>query len=264
MQGVAKYKRNEVPAGSIYTFAAQKLSNRSFADFVSGRSAKNSDTTSLLFINEMIKLKSTEDILEYENSVLENKYPEFRYLMNEFHDGMLLFEISNRNVWKRVSTDSLGLQKFYENNKNNWLSKKSIDGEIYTLKDPQGGKLLQTALKKYSGRGDMDDRLNKKFNKNDSLLTIKHGIWFKGDDTEIDKTEWTEGLHTITDDRFPSVLYIKKVYEPAPLKLKDIQGDVMTEYQTYLEKEWIGQLNKKYSVKVDSQVLEEVKKNIKQ
>ncbi len=55
----------------------------------------------------------------YENSILEKKYPDFRYLMNEFRDGMLLFEISNKNIWKKVSSDSAGLQKFYEDNKGN-------------------------------------------------------------------------------------------------------------------------------------------------
>ncbi len=73
-------------------------------------------------------------MISYENSILEKKYPEFRYLMKEFHDGMLLFEISEKKVWNRVSSDSAGLHSYYEEHKNNWLSRRGIEAKIYTLK----------------------------------------------------------------------------------------------------------------------------------
>ncbi len=262
-RGLKKYDRATMPAGKLYSFANQSYTTNEFASYIEKRGTQVVSADSSVFIKRILDIQVTDNMIKYENSILEKKYPEFRYLMNEFHDGMLLFEISNRNIWKRVSTDSLGLRKYYEENKNNWLSKKSIEGEIFTLKDPKGGKLLNSTLKKYSGRSDLDDRLNKKFNKKDTLLLIKHGLWFQGDNIEIDKTEWKEGLHPYSSDGLQGVLYIKKVSEPAPLKLKDIQGDVMTAYQTFLEKEWGGQLSKKYIVKIDKKVLEEVKKLIK-
>ena len=60
------------------------------------------------FINQSIETRASDQIIKYENSVLEKKYPEFRYLMNEFHDGILLFEISEKKVWNRVQEDSAG------------------------------------------------------------------------------------------------------------------------------------------------------------
>lgn len=263
-RGLKKYDRASLPAGKLYSFANQSFTTNDFADYIETRGPVIVTKDSSIFIKRMLDLQVTDHIISYENSILEKKYPEFRYLMNEFHDGMLLFEISNRIVWKRVSTDSVGLQNYYEANKNNWLSKRNIEGEIFTIKDQQGGKLLQTSLNKFSGSDDLDDRMNKKFNKADTLLLIKHGKWVKGDSEEIDKTEWTEGFHSISDSGFPAVLYIKKVSEPAPMKLKEIEGDVMTGYQTFLEKEWVSQLNKKYQVKIDDQVFQEVKKKINQ
>jgi peptidyl-prolyl cis-trans isomerase SurA len=59
------------------------------------------------------------------------------------------------------------------------------------------------------------------------------------------------------------MILIKKVIEPAPLRFKEVQGEVMTGFQEFLESEWIGQLNKKYSVKIDNLVLDEVKKKFK-
>ncbi len=106
--------------------------------------------------------------------------------------------------------------------------------------------------------------LLKKFNKkNDTLLYIKEGSWYKGDNPEIDKIEWSKGPHPINYNGFPSMILIKGVIEPAPLKYEDVQGDVMTGYQESLESEWIRQLNKKYSVRIDNLVLDEVKKKLK-
>jgi peptidyl-prolyl cis-trans isomerase SurA len=263
-RGLKKYDRTVMPSGKLYSYANKSYTTSEFASYIEKRGTQVVSEDSSVYIKKILDIQVTDNIIDYENSILEHKYPEFRYLMNEFHDGMLLFEISNKNVWKRVSTDSLGLMKYYEENKNKWLSQRSIDGEIFILKDPRGAKQLNSALKKYSGRSDLDARMNKKFNKNDTLLLIKHGSWFKGDNAEIDKAEWSEGLHTIRSNGLPGVLYIKKVSEPAPLKLKDIQGDVMTDYQTFLEKEWVKQLNDKYEVKIDKQVLEDVKRKLKQ
>jgi peptidyl-prolyl cis-trans isomerase SurA len=251
-----------MPAGKLYSFANQIFTTKDFANYIETRGPEVVTRDSSVFISRILDIQVSENILSYENSILETKYPEFRYLMNEFHDGMLLFEISNRVVWKRVSTDSVGLQNYYEENKNNWLSKRSIEGEIFTLKDSQGKKLLESTVKKFSGKADIDDRLNKKFNKSDTVLLIKHGTWAKGDNDEIDKADWREGPHTLNTEKFPAVLYINKVTEPAPIKLKEIQGDVMTSYQTFLEKEWVSQLIKKYPVKTDDLVLQEVKKKI--
>ena len=167
---------------------------------------------SSVFINRLIETRASDHLISYENSVLEKKYPEFRYLMNEFHDGMLLFEISGKNVWNKVSNDSSGLHHYYDEHKNNWLSRRGIEAKIYTLKSSDGEKLLSSAFKKYSQKPDLDDLLLKKFNKkNDTLLFIKKNTWFKGDNPEIDKIEWIKGSQFFTYDGFPSIILIKRV-----------------------------------------------------
>jgi peptidyl-prolyl cis-trans isomerase SurA len=264
MNGLKKYDHSVLPTDKLYSFADQIFTTIDFANYIETRGPVIVTKDSSVFINRIFEMQVADNIISYENSMLETKYPEFRYLMNEFHDGMLLFEISNRFVWKKVSTDSVGLQNYYEENKNNWLSKRSIDGEIITLKNIRGKKILESAIKKFAGSPDMDDRLNKKFNTSDTVLIIKHGTWVRGDNEEADKADWTPGPHSMSANGFPVVLYIKKVTEPAPMKLKEIQGDVMTGYQTYLEKVWVSQLMKKYHVKTDDLVLQEVKKKINQ
>ena len=126
-----------------------------------------------LFVKMMLVTNAADHLIAYENSMLEKKYPEFRYLMNEFHDGILLFEISNKKVWDRINHDSLGLHEYYNKTKYNYLSKKQIEAKVYTLKILNGDKMLASAFKKYFGKPDADKLLLEKFNRaNDTPLTI--------------------------------------------------------------------------------------------
>ena len=263
IQGLKKYDRTAVPEGIICSFANQTLKNSEFADYIEKRGALILTRDSVLFIKTLLENSASDQLISYENSVLEKKYPEFRYLMNEFHDGILLFDISNKKVWNRINNDSLGLHKYYEENKFNYLSKKQIAAKVYTLEIKNGEEMLASAYKKYSGKNDSDSRLLEKFNKkNDSLLVIKDGIWKFGDDPEIDKVEWAAGPHYFRRNGFPSIILVKKVTDALPLKFEEVEEKMMTGYQEYLDREWIRQLKEKYSVWIDSFVFGEVKKKL--
>ena len=105
----------------------------------------------------------------------------------------------------------------------------------------------------------MLNRFNKK---TDSLLVITEKTWFSGDDAEIDKIKWIKGPQSLKFNNFPAVIVINNILEPVPLPFKEIEGEIMEGYQEYLEKEWIGQLREKYSVKIDSRIFDKVKKSL--
>jgi peptidyl-prolyl cis-trans isomerase SurA len=261
IQGLKKYNLTYLPDVNLYSFANQYLTTNDFADYVEKRGAMIITNDSQVFINKLIETLAADQVINYENSVLENKYPDFRYLMNEFHDGILLFDISGKKIWNRVSDDSSGLYSYYENNKNDYLTRHGIEATIYTIKSLNGEKLLSSAFKKYSGKPDRDNRLIEKFNKNnDTLLTIKKGIWYKGDDHDIDNIQWLTGYQPFKRNGFPSIILINRVIEPVPLAFKEVQGEMMSGFQEYLESEWIRQLKNRYDVKIDSMVLDDLKK----
>jgi peptidyl-prolyl cis-trans isomerase SurA len=264
IQGLKKYDRSVLPAGILYSYANKSVTNNDFATNIEKRGSMIVTKDSSVFINRSIETSVSDQLLSYENSVLEKKYPEFRYLMNEFHDGILLFEISGKKIWNRVSDDSAGLRRFYEDHKNEYLSKRGCEAKIYTLKSTGSEKELSSAYNKYSKKSDTDNLISKKFNKRgDTLLVVQEGKWFTGDKPEIDKLIWTTGSQPFTSDGFPSIINIKKIIEPSPLGFKEVQGEMMTKYQEFLENEWVEQLKEKYSVKIDYTVLEEVKQKLK-
>jgi len=263
IQGISKYDRKIIPSGNIYTYSNQKLSAKAFADYLEKRSNMVVTKNPEYYIDTSIESILSDEIMNYEKSVLEKKYPDFKYLMLEFHDGILLFDISSKNVWNKAQEDSAGLFNYYEQNKNNYLSKKSIEGNIYTLRESGGEKKLASAYKKYSRKRDPDAKMMQKFNiKGDTLLTIIKGKWFTGDDPEIDKVMWSTGTHSFSKNGFPSIIDIKKVNMPEPLAFNEVQAEMISGYQEWLTGEWIRQLKERYTVKVVNPVFEEVKKRI--
>jgi peptidyl-prolyl cis-trans isomerase SurA len=264
MQGLARYDRKEIPPGAIYTFADQKLTARDFAAYIEKRGSMIATKDSSVFIAQSLETRSSDHIMNYENSVLEKKYPEFRYLMKEFHDGILLFEVSGKKVWNLAQEDSVGLKKYYEENKNKYLTKAGISAKIYTLRKEDGMKSLSAAFKKYSRYPDQDKKMTQKFIvKNDTLLTIKKGIWYKGDNKAVDDLDRSKRIHETLIDGFPSIVIVDNIIDAVPLPFKEVQGEMTAAWQQSLEDNWVKQLKEKYSVKIDNGVMEEIRKNLK-
>lgn len=263
IKGLSKYNRKEMPAGILYTFANQQLTNREFAGYIERRGSMIVTADPEYFIKRSVETSVSDQIFNYENSILEKKYPEFRYLMNEFHDGILLFEISGRKVWNKSQEDSTGLLKYYEDNKNNYLTKSGIEAKIYTLGKRDGMKTLSSAYKKFKKYEDADKRLLNKFiYRGDSLLKITTGIWMKGDDRDIDTLRFVTGIQEGTFRGYPSIVSVERVIEPKPLPFIEVQGEMITGYQDWLEKNWIKQLKDKFSVKINNVVMEEIRKKL--
>ena len=261
IQGLSKYKRDSMPVGNLYTFADQRFTIIEFAAFLEKRGPMIATDSPQYFIDRSIDTRVSDHITAYENSMLEKKYPDFRYLMNEFHDGILLFDISERNVWDKVSEDSIGLRDYYESHKKEYLTPRAIEASIYSLKSPGNKKKLISAFRKLTRKSDPDKLLMEKFNKKgDTLLTIKERIWIEGEDPILDNIKWEKGSLFSTSENNPPIIVVKNVFEPAPLPFEKVQKEMMKGYQDELETEWIKQLKQKYTVSIDNQVLAQVKK----
>jgi peptidyl-prolyl cis-trans isomerase SurA len=113
MSGSSDYSGNSVPGGHIYEFAGQKMPAVDFALYTSKNRSGFRTSDPEVFISRSLDNCLADHLYRYEDSVLETKYPEFGYLVNEFHDGILLFEISGRRVWDKAQTDTTGLKDYY-------------------------------------------------------------------------------------------------------------------------------------------------------
>ena len=110
----------------LFTINSKKYIVNEFIDYIllNQKSGSDFDIMYQDFVNSCL--------LEYEKSMLHIKYPEYKTLLNEYREGILLFDLTNKKVWKKAIEDTIGLQLFYENNIDSYLWDDRIDATIYT------------------------------------------------------------------------------------------------------------------------------------
>ena len=202
-------------------------------------------------------------IIEYEKQRLPKKYPEYKYILKEYHDGILLFEIMDRHIWSRASEDTTGLKRYHHNHRNQYMWGERFKGKIYLCDDKNTlekvRKMKKGGLfrKKYSDQ----ELLNELNSEDHQQVKINEGIFLKGENPIIDHHAWNiDSPQNQKEQQRPYLVKGKKL-SPQPKSLEEARGSVLADYQNHLEEQWLEQLKEKYSVKVNEQVLEEIKQN---
>ena len=194
--------------------------------------------------------------------------PEMKYLMKEYHDGLLLYEISKQVVWDKGSTDEAGLQAYFKDHQKDYVwSEPRYKGIAYHVKDKADVKAVKKCVKKLPF-DQWADQLRSTFNP-DSVVRIRVeiGIFQPGDnalvDTEVFKTAPKDGANdkqaAVLKDYPISAVYGKKLKRPE--NYTDVRGQVVADYQDMLEKAWVYDLRQKYSFSVNKDVLKTVNKH---
>lgn len=262
-RGLVGYNMSNIPEGILYSFANIKVSNSDFAKFVQYRGPVIKTDEPHAFVNAMLESSASDQIINYEDSILEDKYPEFNELIHEYSEGVLLFEISNRRLWEKTTIDTTALMSYYESQKNNYLSNRSLEAKSYTYKNRAGAKVLAKTYKKYSKKPNGDAIMASKLNtRTDTLLIIEDGVWYEGDNTYIDNIRWSEGTEKTTINGFPAIIKITRVNQPAPLPFEEVREVIVSGYLESITNSWEKQLKTDYPVTINDSVLEEVKNQL--
>lgn len=204
---------------------------------------------------------SDAEVKAYADEHLEEKYPELRHLVQEYHDGILLFEVSLREVWDKAAKDTVGLEQFFKANKKKytWAAPK-WKGYLIQAKNKSGLKAAKAIIK--SAEADSIQSYIARRVNCDSVTYVKvqHGLWEQGKNGAIDKYGFKDKKAAFTpNEELPIVECVGKKLK-APEAWNDEKGKVTTDYQDYLEAEWVKKLREKYEVKVNPEVWEKVKK----
>ena len=244
---------------TICSLGNKKYTQQDFAKYLAAhQSSKNNKVDIPTYINGIFKQFIDESAINYEDGMLETKYPEFKSLMKEYRDGILLFELTDEKVWSKAVKDSVGLKEFYDKNKQNYMWDTRLDANIYTCANAKVAKETHKLLK----QGKLtNDEILKEINKTSQLdLKIESGKFLKKDNSLIDSIPWVEGM-TKDLPKNGSVVFVRvnKVMAKEPKSLAEAKGMVTADYQTYLEKEWIDSLKKKYTVEVNKDVFSTIK-----
>ncbi len=202
---------------------------------------------------------SKEEYMTRRADSLRAAAPEMDNLIKEYHDGLLLYEISNRHVWEKAAKDEAGLKAYFEKNKNKYAwNTPRFKGMAYHVKTKDDIKAVKNSVKKIPFT-DWADTLRKTFN-NDSTIRIRveKGIFKKGDNTLVDRDVFKQKVKTTPMKDYPFDATYGKILKKGPEEYTDVKGLVTADYQDMLEKEWVKELRKKYTVTVDKEVLKTV------
>ena len=202
---------------------------------------------------------STEELLARKRLEMTAKDSNLKYLIQEYLDGLLLFEISNRRVWNLAQMDSVGQERYYKKHKKlyRW-DEPRFKGIAYHTRTASDIKAVKTSLKGVPFE-EWAKTLDSTFN-TDSVLRIHvvKGFFKKGDNALVDSCVFNVDTvaETIKSFSYRSV-YGKKLKKPE--SVEDVRPQVIADYQEELEKQWVEQLRKKYPVEINEQVLATVK-----
>jgi len=251
------------------------LTTNDFIEYIESRLATDKPTESPIASTETAETMTAKYFTTwsdatchaYEDSRLEQKYPTFRITLNEYNNGILLYEIIEKEIWGRSTTDTIGLETFFEQNRDKyaWGERRdftAVHANGFTsAKEAEKAKTnILNMLKK--GKSDME--IQAAFSKSKSPITVKiiRRKVEKGVSPDVDEL-WNmptpHALAMVTPENTVEILRINNTVSPGLKQLNETRGLVIIDYQEYLEKTWQQMLKEKYPVKVDQGVLNSIK-----
>lgn len=199
-----------------------------------------------------------DKVLAYEDSLLETKYPEFGLLMQEYHDGLLLFEASNRCVWEKAAKDEEGLERYFKKNKKKYAwDTPRFKGAVLHCTTPELLKQVKKKLKKMpqeQWRNYVASKVNQDTLK---LAYIERGLYKAGDNKYVDMLVFGQG-EVEPMKEYPYAAACGKKQKKYPASYKDVRGPLTADYQSELEKAWVASLRSKFAWEVYPEVVKTV------
>jgi len=240
----------------------KKVATMSFASYVQSQQ-KNKQTTKPVtkLVSELFESWKGEQLIAYYTDNLEREFPDFKNVMDEYRDGLLLFDLMEKEIWDKSKTDTIGLQNFYNLNKSKYNWKERFDVDILSSTDATVMESAQKMLQK----GKSIEYIKSKLNKKDKVaIMVKSGLYEKNYDILDKISNLTIGSNnTYNDANYSFVVHVKNI-KPAEIKaLEDCKSKVINDYQQYLESTWVDELKKEFNISINTAVFENVKQQLK-
>ena len=219
-------------------------------------------------INPVGKLVDTEyenfvnsQLASYNDSQLETDYPEFAAIMNEYRDGLLLFDLMEKEIWEKSKTDTIGLENFYNTHKDNYKWAERYDAVVYS----STSKDAITKARKFLKKKKTTEYIKEQLNTNETVnIMSKTGVFEKGNDVLPKSMQPKVGISNVLNEgNYYYVVQINEV-KPAGYKtLEESRGRVINDYQQFLEEKWADELRREFKLKVNQDVFAKVKSELK-
>lgn len=248
--------------GNLVTIDKKAITGTDFLQFLS---TQQRGEHSIKPIAKLVDKKYQEfvdiKVNEYYNENLESEFPDFSAVMDEYRDGLLLFDLMEKEIWEKAKTDTIGMQKFYEAHKSNYAWGNRLDAVVLSSTNKDFTKKAQKLLKQGKTAETIKETLNLKGTVN---VMSNAGIFEENSDALPKGIEKKDGVSDIIKEgEYYFVVKINKHLPAGPKTLEEAKGKVINDYQQYLEEKWVDDLKQEFKVNVNRPVFEKVKNQMK-
>jgi len=257
----------EVPANKAFAaklvgVGAKEISGNDFLAYLKDQQKsglKIKPVASL--VDYLYKQYLEEQLSNYYTDNLEQEFPEFATVMEEYRDGLLLFDLMEKEIWEKSKTDTLGLHSFFETRKFNYLWKNRLEALVVSSTQEDVIKKAQKLLKKGVGAEKIKEALN---TKDKVVVMTNSGTFEEGNDALPKNVPFQVGLTGIAKEgEYYFITNVSKIVPSTTKTLAECKGKVINDYQQFLEQKWVDDLKAEFSVQVNQAVFEAVKNQLK-
>ncbi|MDN5356705.1 MAG: peptidyl-prolyl cis-trans isomerase SurA [Rikenellaceae bacterium] len=236
---------------------------KDFANYIKKNQSLFTNTDDIqIFVNKMFDNFLNDKILEIEKENLENKNPKFAAQINDYKEGILIFNLMDQNIWSKAMKDTAGLKAYYETIKNKYLTDEKAKIGIFKTNDAKIAKKVQKTLQKNIKKSQYNPNLIlSKINKKNNVVSYDSIVIETKKLADIGLEKNVNAILTKENNNSYEIYWLQDIIAPQPKSLDEVRGLVISEYQTYLEKQWINELRNRYHWQVNEEVLKSLYKN---
>jgi peptidyl-prolyl cis-trans isomerase SurA len=325
--------------GYIFSIQDSNYSVSSLFKYIHSKQRKNNNIDPEFYMKQTINNYIDEQLIEYEKAHLEEKYYDYKMLVREYREGILLFDLMDQEVWNKAIIDTTGLEQYFNRNSENYKWGERLDAMIFRSEEIKDIDLARKYLTKlfypvsedtlYFSVTQREDIINsfghaidslyqmviqdstyflevscnydvwdqlynhiksqdwllekfiyrefeggtsgftivsnskkwveKEINGNSALtLLVESGLYEIGDNNIIDLVEWNPGIYDLSIENMEYLVLVNKVIPAQNKDLNEIRGQVISDYQNYLEDMWIKDLRSKFTVSINDKALSRI------
>ncbi len=183
-------------------------------------------------------------IMEMEEEKIIHENPEYSFLLKEYYEGILLFEIMEKEVWNKASDDSVGQRAYFSGHRANYQAGERVKASLYSSKDNGFEEPLKTLLE--AG----DEKKVQEF-VSANKIKVESGFYKPDEKPVLQKVTWTKGIYPTENNGMYYLAWLMDILPAGDMSFEEARSGIISDYQTFLEQNWIVQLKIKYEVKVN-------------
>jgi len=227
----------------LFTMQDQSYPVKGFVDYVAEHRSVQASGSSRQFLDQLFTRYVDEEQLRLTEEKVKNESPDYKWLLNEYYEGILLFEIMEKEVWNRAMEDTVGQREFFQEHAADYQADERMVGKIYSGSSKGNMEQLRNLL------ASQDSSVQEFISKHN--IRQEAGSFEKNDRTILAKIEWSQGLYQASNNGVNYLIASEKILPPGPETFEEARASVISDYQTFLEDSWITELKRKFGVKVD-------------